>query len=158
VRQALLLTFALVPAWVHAQAACTWEQAGARWGVHPALLYAIAKVESGLNPRAINSNRDGSQDIGMMQINSRWLPRLKKEFGIERNDLFDPCVSLDVAGWVLWHNQRQLGATWNAVGAYNARSEHLRLSYVQRVHRTLNQLATASHETPTPETRKGNRS
>jgi len=137
-RQALLITLlALAPLAAGAAPQCTWEQTGQRWGVHPHLLYAIAKVESGLNPKALNVNRNGSEDIGLMQINSSWLPRLKKEFGIEREQLFEPCTSLEVAGWILWHNRQQLGDTWNAVGAYNARSEHLRLAYAERVHRAL---------------------
>jgi hypothetical protein len=54
------------------QAHC-FEQAGARYGVAPALLEAISTVESGGNPQARNLNRDGSEDLGHMQINSRWL-------------------------------------------------------------------------------------
>ncbi|PIV87852.1 MAG: hypothetical protein COW48_09240 [Hydrogenophilales bacterium CG17_big_fil_post_rev_8_21_14_2_50_63_12] len=48
-----------------------WKEAGTRYGVSPQLLYAIARTESGLNPQAIGRNRNGSRDIGLMQIN--WL-------------------------------------------------------------------------------------
>lgn len=48
-----------------AEADC-WQLAASRYHVDPLLLYAIAKVESGLNPSARNINSDGSQDIGLM--------------------------------------------------------------------------------------------
>ena len=58
-----------------------WEQAGQRHGVAAGLLYAMAKVESGLNPSAVNRShwdRTGSYDIGLLQINSRHLPLLAR--------------------------------------------------------------------------------
>ncbi len=55
-----------------------WEQAAERYGVSPELLYAIARTESGLDPQAIGLNRNGSRDIGLMQINSAWLPKLTR--------------------------------------------------------------------------------
>ena len=59
------------------------------------LLYAIASAESSLDARAINRNRDGSHDIGLMQINSMHLPDLARQ-GITRQRLLDePCLSID---------------------------------------------------------------
>jgi hypothetical protein len=53
-----------------------WDDAAQRYQVSSALLYAIARTESGLNPLAIGRNGNGSRDIGLMQINSSWpLPR-----------------------------------------------------------------------------------
>lgn len=115
---------------------CTWEGVGAKYQLNPALLYAIAKTESGLKPWAKNVNKDGSIDHGMMQINSRWLPTLAKH-GITERDLYDPCVSLDVGAWVLHHNMKRLGNSWNAVGAYNAASPDKRLKYALLVYRNI---------------------
>ncbi|NJD34799.1 MAG: lytic transglycosylase domain-containing protein, partial [Betaproteobacteria bacterium] len=53
-----------------------WDDAAQRYQVSSALLYAIARTESGLNPLAIGRNGNGSRDIGLMQINSAWLPTL----------------------------------------------------------------------------------
>ncbi len=39
------------------------------FGEERILALAIAKAESGLNPEAINRNKDGSKDIGIFQIN-----------------------------------------------------------------------------------------
>lgn len=102
------------------------------------MLYAIAKQESSLNPSVISRpNKDGSVDIGLMQINDRWLPTLKTRFGISRADLLRSCVNLDVGAWVLYENFKTHGFSWRAIGAYNAKSEDKRLAYVQKVYKHL---------------------
>ena len=45
-----------------------WDNAAQRYQLSSALLYAIARTESGLNPLAIGRNGNGSRDIGLMQI------------------------------------------------------------------------------------------
>ena len=105
-----------------------WQDAGARYGVDARLLYAIAQQESSLNARAINRShtaRTGSVDIGLMQINSRWLSVLHRH-GIGEADLLDPCTNLQVGAWILAQSFRRYGATWEAVGAYHAGCTALR--------------------------------
>lgn len=114
-----------------------WEQAAQKYGVNVHLLHAIAKTESSLNPSAINrANSNGTYDVGLMQINSTWLPRLR-QFGIQEKDLYEPCVSIDVGAWILAHNIRQFGNTWAAVGAYNTPNPTRGLQYAHRVYRNL---------------------
>ena len=111
-----------------------WDDAAARYGLSSQLLYAIARTESGLDPQAVGRNRNGSRDIGLMQINTAWLPVLLAH-GIAEGDLFDPCTSIHVGAWILAGNVRRLGYTWEAVGAYNAASPRLRRAYAERVYR-----------------------
>ena len=118
-----------------------WEQAGERYGVSPELLYAIARTESGLDPQAVGRNRNGSRDLGLMQINSAWLPRLATH-GIAERDLFDPCTSIHVGAWILAGNVQRLGYTWEAVGAYNAANPARRRAYAERIYRQLNKAST----------------
>lgn len=89
-----------------------------------------------MRPNAVNRNTDGSVDIGLMQINSSWLPSLAR-YGITRAHLFDACVNAYVGSWILSRNIQQLGLTWDAVGAYNARSPAKRLIYAQKVYQAL---------------------
>ncbi len=97
------------------------------------LLRAIARVESGFNPAAIGKNTR-SEDIGLMQINSSWLPTLARH-GISREHLFDPCLNIHIGAWVLSQNIASMGETWKAVGAYNAHSEDKQQVYVGKVWR-----------------------
>lgn len=48
------------------------------FNIESELLYAIAQQESAMKPGAIGHNRDGSTDLGLMQINSFHMKRLKK--------------------------------------------------------------------------------
>ncbi len=78
-----------------------WDKAEIRYGVPAKLLVAIAKVETGINPSTVGKkNKDGSYDIGLMQINSGWLPKLSK-YNITENDLFKPCTNIMVGAWIL---------------------------------------------------------
>jgi soluble lytic murein transglycosylase-like protein len=111
-----------------AHAFACWDEAGQRYGVSPQLLYAIARVESGLKPQAINlthQRRTGSYDIGLMQINSSNLPALARH-GISENDLYSPCTNINVGAWLLAQAFSRHGVSWDGVGAYNAACTQLR--------------------------------
>lgn len=135
-KQTIQLIIAVMIMPLPACASNCWEEAGERYGVNPSLLYAIAKTESSLNPSAINRNKNGSYDIGLMQINSAWLPALRK-YGISEQQLYQPCVSIHVGAWILAQNMRRLGNSWEAVGAYNARNPARRVQYARKVYRNL---------------------
>lgn len=109
--------------------------------VSDALLYVIAMQESEMNPLALNKNPT-SEDIGIMQINSRWLPTLNARAGLTKADLFDPCVNIHVGAWVLRGNLNRYGPTWRAVGAYHASSKRpdLRERYAVKIRKTLSKL------------------
>lgn len=126
---ALLILVLLLP--TEGFAAC-FDEAAARYRVPTSLLMAISRVESSGNPQAINRNPDGSYDIGHMQINSRWLPTLRR-FGIDEQSLLDPCINTYVGAWILAQNIHRLGYNWEAIGAYNASSPDKRLRYARKV-------------------------
>jgi soluble lytic murein transglycosylase-like protein len=118
-----------------------FEQSGHKYAVSPYLLIAIAKTESSLNSHAINTNNDGSRDIGIMQINTFWFEILR-QYAIEPEDLFHTCLNIDVGAWVLAQAIQQYGYTWTAVGAYNTgkptnRNLQAHQQYIQRVQERL---------------------
>jgi soluble lytic murein transglycosylase-like protein len=127
-------------------AAC-WDAAAQVYGVDPWLLYGIAKVESSLDPHALNLShlqRTGSYDIGLMQINSRNL-RALAGFGIAPEHLWDSCTSIHAGARILREKIDRHGDSWEAVGAYNASCTRLkgaacrkaRMDYAWKVYRAI---------------------
>ncbi|KAF1023623.1 MAG: hypothetical protein GAK37_03224 [Pseudomonas sp.] len=117
-----------------------WAEAASRYDLEPELLQAIADVESGYRANALNvANRNGTRDIGLMQINSVHLPRLLKEGITEQRLLEEPCLSVEVGASILAGFIKQFGYNWTAVGAYNAgpgagpAREALRLRYAEKI-------------------------
>jgi hypothetical protein len=97
-----------------------FDGAGREYGINPALLYAIAKAESGLNPNAVGNNTNGTQDIGLMQINTVHLNELAQQ-GISKNDLFDPTINTRVGAKVLKQCVDKHGASYEALNCYNGK-------------------------------------
>ena len=102
-------------------------------------LWAIGSVESSLTSVVGPRNKNGTYDIGIMQINTSHLKYLQK-FGVSRQRLLkEPCLNIHIGAWVLRGNIDAHGETWEAVGAYNAskRRPDLRLKYARKVRKKL---------------------
>lgn len=127
----MLATFSL-----NAAAFC-FSEAGQRYGVDPELLKGIAKVESSLNANAMNTDHwaaTKSIDIGLMQINSRWLKKgTLASLGYTKEHLLEPCTNVMVGAWILANNFKTYGVSWDAVGAYNASCTRLSQDDCKRV-------------------------
>lgn len=109
-----------------------FKEASSRYGVPEDLLRAISHVESRGNPSATNTNKNGSTDIGHMQINSYWLPKLAK-FGITKTQLMNACTNTHIGAWILASNIARMGYRWEAIGAYNARNPIKAAIYTRKV-------------------------
>lgn len=84
-------------------------QAGARHGVPPSLLEAVAQAESGFDPTAVSPV--GAQ--GLMQI----MPGTARELGV---DPMDPAQAVDGAARLLRRHIDRFGSLELALAAYNA--------------------------------------
>lgn len=131
--------------WENGRIPC-WDAAGAFHGVDPWLLYAIGYVESHHNPSSISKpNKNGTVDIGMMQINSVWLPELRR-WGVPQGALVNACASTYIGAWIMAKNIRRYGYTWEAIAAYNVgtldtpRRRQIGKSYATRVYEAYGRL------------------
>jgi soluble lytic murein transglycosylase-like protein len=119
-----------------------FEEAGNEYGISSNLLEALARTESGMNPKAMNINTNGSYDMGLMQINSYWLIPLV----LDKDKLTsDPCYNVMIGARILKYCIGRFGYNWEAVGCYNATSLNKKMSYSWKVFRSL----TAKQARPT---------
>jgi len=121
-----------------------FKEASEQYNINYYLLLAIAKTESNFTVRAINYNRNGTYDLGIMQINSSWLPILKISKDILLND---PCYNINVGAWVLSQCISKFGNNWRSIDCYNkgARSR-VSSEYVWKVYKNYKSLILAYKE------------
>lgn len=97
-------------------------QAGKHFEINPQILWAIAYKETRLNPKLISkTNKNGTYDIGIMQINSIHLPRLKKEYNISEKDLLKPKLNIFVGAEILRKCFDKHGTNQKGITCYNGR-------------------------------------
>lgn len=142
-----LLSFSYV-----AGAADCFEMAGKDAGIDPDLLRAIAWQESRLKYDALGKNPVTGYGMGLMQIDSQHLATMKTR-GIDRELLLsDICTNIYTGTWILAQAFDRWGATWEAVGAYNAgfaqtHRQHLRrMSYAGKVYAAYRSIKNAPQE------------
>lgn len=111
-----------------------FEEAGVEYSINPQILKAIAKVESNFKPRAVNWNKNGTYDFGIMQINSSWYYTLGKEWW---NTLGDPCSNIKGGAKILSGCMKKYGYSWEAIGCYNSQTPSKRDKYALAVFRQL---------------------
>ncbi len=104
----------------------------------PRVLPSIHRVEGGA-PGLVHHNRDGTDDYGVMQVNTRWLAPLSRytrtPLSIVRQRLTaEPCYNIAAAGVILrtYLNEAH-GSLMQAVGDYHSHTKALNLSYQTEV-------------------------
>lgn len=95
------------------------------------IIVAVMKIESGWNGAAIK-NKNGTYDLGVMQVNSSWVTHLKK-YGITKQDLqFDPCINVHTATWIMAKGLSR-GEGWQGIGNYHSATPVHNARYRQKV-------------------------
>jgi len=111
------------------------NQAVENYAVPASLIMAIIFVEGGKNGLA-SSNRNGTYDYGVMQINSVWLPQIYSQFGYDRYDLqYDPCKNVDAGTWILKQNllNNYKQPLMRIIGDYHSHTPNLNYIYSVQV-------------------------
>ena len=108
------------------------------YGLPPRVLPSIQAVEGG-RPGIVSVNKDGSADLGVMQINTSWVPALvaytRLPQAVVRERLTNQaCFNIAAAGAIM---RTYLNETHNdlmrAVGNYHSHTAPLNLRYQQLV-------------------------
>ncbi len=100
----------------------------------PRVLPAIQGVEGG-RPGIAHRNADGTLDLGVMQINTRWLEPLQRYTHspgavVFRRLLDEPCYNIAAAGAIMrTYVDAAHGDLMRAVGDYHSHTLELNLAY-----------------------------
>jgi len=123
---------------LQAHADC-FDDAAAWQGVHAGVLRAIAIQENRRCDGSVHVNKNGTLDIGCMQINSVHLPELAR-YQISGESLLDPCTNIFVGARHYKKMVLKYGNTWTAVGAYHSENPQFRDPYARSVARIFKRL------------------
>ncbi len=115
--------------------------AAAFYHLPPRVLPAIQSIEGG-RVGTVSRNTDGSQDLGVMQVNTRWVPVLSRVTGapVEATRarlIGDPCFNIAAAGAILrtYLNETE-GNLMLAVSYYHSHTPARGQDYLARVMRS----------------------
>ncbi|MFT9089612.1 MAG: lytic transglycosylase domain-containing protein [Gluconacetobacter sp.] len=105
--------------------------------VPAALLYVILNVEAG-RPGAVTRNANGSEDIGPMQVNDWWLPKLMIHWSTSREASFlalrdSICANFEAGAWILSQGFQETHDYWDAVARYHSPSGPEKQVYLGRI-------------------------
>jgi hypothetical protein len=104
----------------------------------PRVLPAIQGVEGG-SVGLVRLNTDGSEDLGVMQVNTRWVGPLSRYSGLDRavvrsRLLAEPCFNIAAAGLILQtYLVETRGDLMRAVGNYHSHTSPRNAAYQTRV-------------------------
>lgn len=107
----------------------------------PRVLPAIQATEGGW-VGAIRPNTNGTEDLGLMQVNTIWLPSVARASGLSIEEsrirlINDGCFSVLVAGAILrLHLDAERGDLMRAIGNYHSRTGSRNQAYQERVLRS----------------------
>ena len=108
--------------------------------VPPDIVASILYVEGG-REGSVSRNKNGSLDLGVMQINDRaWLKIVSEAlfYGDEKKTyhelVYNSCMNIKIGTWILSKRMdANNGNVWKAVGEYHSRNNKLAADYVVRV-------------------------
>jgi hypothetical protein len=115
----------------------------------PRVLPSIQAVEGG-RPGLVHVNQDGSQDLGVMQVNTRWVQPLAWQTRMTPADaqqrlLVDGCFNIAVAGAIMRIYLNEAGGDLlRAIGYYHSHRPPLADAYRLQVVAAATRLFSAS--------------
>lgn len=121
--------------------------------VEQSALYLILDVEGGTLGETSAPNTDGTVDIGPMQVNTWWVPKLEAR-GITRDALQNNlCINIMAGAWIYAQERRQSKTVAEAIARYHSPSPQHQRVYLGQIEKAIDRRLSApalSKETVTP--------
>lgn len=110
---------------------------------------ALMKTEGG-KPGSFVRNRNGTYDMGVMQVNTLWIQEYAKRFGITRQAfvmraVLDGCFSVFLGLDILRAQIDREGSIDRGVAAYHSRTQDKAARYMRRFNMQLEQVARGDY-------------
>jgi soluble lytic murein transglycosylase-like protein len=108
------------------------------YNLPPRVLPSIQKVEGGFSG-SIHANVDGSEDLGVMQVNTLWIQPLARytkrdPTQVRLRLISDPCYNIAAAGAILRsYLNEEHGDLMSAIGDYHSHTPLLNSDYQRKV-------------------------
>jgi hypothetical protein len=102
------------------------------------VLVVILDVERGAIGR-VSRNRNGTVDIGPMQVNDRWLPALGQRWHASPAEVYaglrdNFCANIEAGAWILRQAiDEAQGDFWSGVGLYHSHDPEEKAAYLRSV-------------------------
>ncbi len=96
------------------------------------LIISILQIERGQSGKIIK-NKNGTYDIGIMSVNSLWLPELKKHGVFEQDILFNSCNNIMIGTWILSKKIARRDDLLVGIGDYNSHYPPFNQKYSSKV-------------------------
>ena len=107
------------------------------YSVPPSVLLGILHVEGGRVGQAVR-NTNGSYDLGPMQINTLWIPKLAAHWRVSKTTATkmvrdDACVNVGVGAWILRTKINDAGGLYKGIAWYHSATPRFGHKYRSKV-------------------------
>jgi len=114
-------------------------------GLPPRVLPVLQAMEGGA-VGMVRMDSNGTADLGVMQVNTLWVPALAAQAGLSETEtrrrmIDEPCFNIAAAGLIMRHYLSETGgALLPAIGDYHSHSRDLNAAYQAEALRTARRL------------------
>ena len=110
--------------------------------VPPAVMIGIMHVEGGRVGQQVGPNKNGTYDLGPMQVNSSWIPQLARAWNVDQKTAYrlvrdDGCVNVRVSAWILHKKIKDAGSLYKGIAHYNSATPGIGTRYAAKVISTM---------------------
>jgi hypothetical protein len=136
-----------------ALAACLMA-ASSTYQVPPAVMIGIMQVEGGKVGEQ-SSNTNGTYDLGPMQVNTIWMPKLARYWHVTPSVAKqwvrdDGCVNVHVSAWILKQKIAETGNLFRGIAHYHSATPGKGYGYASKVIAAMDRRGLIKHDAPLP--------
>ncbi len=115
------------------------QAAASRYEFPAGILVILLDVENGRLGQ-VSDNNNNTVDIGPMQVNDSWVPKLADHWGATKEATYlalrdEICANIEGGAWILRQALDEAnGDFWEGVGLYHSHSGRLKSAYLRSVY------------------------